>query len=149
MFEGDKQRDAIIVDRGTTYTSPSSPYNMKSIVEENSKNPIKIIDDEFGFLKAADDIVTKKMVAEPEPVLLPRDVEPEPAFGAGTQKIRSTYEPKYEDDTAFLDLIGTPAIQRLRQENKEEFQDKAIQNNHASSFMMEDDVHEFFKNLPD
>jgi len=149
MFEGDKQQDAIIVDRGTTYTSPSSPYNMKSIVEENSKNHIKIIDDEFGFLKAADDIVTKKMVAEPEPVLLPRDVEPEPAFGAGTQKIRSTYEPKYEDDNQFDFLINTPAIQRLRQENKEEFQEKAIQNNKAYSFVMDDDFNNFFKDLPD
>jgi len=144
MFEGDKQQDAVIVDKGTTYASPSSPYNMKPAVDEKIK-----IDDEFGFLRSSDDMVAKKIVTEVAPVLTPAFVEPASAFGAGPQKIRSTYEPKYEDDDQFSFLTDTPAIQRLRQENKEEFQNKAIQNNQTSSFAMEDDLHEFFNNLPD
>jgi len=148
MFEGDKQQDAILVDKGTTYASPSSPYNMESVIDEKPKDQIKF-NDEFGFLKTPDDIAAKKIFKEVEPVLSSVNVEPTPIFGTAPQRIRSTYEPKYEDDTQFSFLIDTPAIQRLRQENKAEFQDKAIQNNQTSSFAVDDDLHEFFKSLPD
>jgi len=147
MFEGEKQQNAQIVDKGTTYFSTSSPLNMESEIKEEV-NYLKKEDGPLGFLKNVE-IETKKplIAAEHEFSVLP--TEESSGFATGTQKIRSTYEPKYEDDNQFSFLIETPAIQRLRQENKEEFQNKAIQNNHASSFMMEDDVHEFFKNLPD
>jgi len=146
MFEGDKQPDAILVDIGTSSSSSSSPLNMKPVTDEKPENYIKT-NDEFGFLNTHNDIGTKKAVAEP--VLIPVSVESVPALGTAPQRIRSTYEPKYEDDNQFSFLIETPAIQRLRQENKEEFQDKAIQNNQTSSFVMGDDLHDFFKSLPD
>ena len=148
MFDGEKQPNAQVVDKGTTYFSPSSPLNMEPEVKEEVQH-IKKEEDPFGFLKNVE-VETKKpfIAAEHEFAVLP--VEEEPAgFATGPQKIRSTYEPKYEDDNQFSFLIDTPAIRRLRQENREEFQDKAVQNNRAASFMMEDDVHEFFKNLPD
>jgi len=138
MFEGDRQKDAQIVDKGTSISSTSSPMNMEpTIIDE----PVVLRreKDEFGFLN-------KPEVYEPKREMV---FEPASGFGVGPQRIRSTYEPKYEDDNQFSFLVDTPAIQRIRQENKEDFQDKAIKDNHSSSFVLEDDIHEFFKNLPD
>ena len=132
MFEGDKQRDAVIVDNGTT------PIKIKPEIKDQPVT-IKKDDDDFGFLN-------KPETSEPTKKLI---LEPIAGFTSGPQKIRSTYEPKYEDDNQFSSLVEVPAIQRMRQENKEDFQDKAIKDNHSSSFVLEDDMHEFFKNLPD
>jgi len=142
MFEGEKQKDAQIVDKGTTALSPSSPLNMESVLQDE---PVisKKEEDEFGFLNAIDNESPKMVLDE---VIA---TSPHSDLFAGPQKIRSTYEPKYEDDNQFSFLIETPAIQRLRQDNKEDFQNKAIQNNQSPSFLWEDDLHEFFKNLPD
>ena len=138
MFDGEKQRDAQIMDKGTTTFSPSAPINMEPIIKDEPVKPIKEFDD-FAFLN-------KQKIQEPKRELV---AEPIAGFTSGPQKIRSTYEPKYEDDNQFSFLVDVPAIQRIRQENKEDFQDKAIQDNHSSSFVLEDDMHEFFKNLPD
>jgi len=139
IYEGDKQQDAKIVDKGTTITSTSAPSNMRPVINDEPKIPIKTEDD-FGFLN------------KPEVPEIRREVVHEPASGgyfAGPQKIRSTYDLKYEDDKQFSFLVDIPAIQRLREDNKEDFQDKALQNNRPSSLMIEDDLHDFFKNLPD
>ena len=138
MFEGDKQRDAIIVDKGTTSSSPSAPINMEPLIKDEPV-VLRKDDDEFGFLR-------KIETYEPQREMV---TEPAAGFTYGPQKIRSTYEPKYENDDQFSFLVDTPAIQRLRQENKEDFQDKALKDNHSSSLIIDDDIHEFFKNLPD
>ncbi|MCL1850222.1 MAG: cell division protein FtsZ [Bacteroidetes bacterium] len=138
LYDGDRQPDARSVDIGTTVTSSSSPINMEPIIKDEPVKSIKEEDD-FDFLnKRETPEIRREMVTEPVA-----------GFVAGPQRIRSTYEPKYEDDDQFSFLVDTPAIQRLRQENKEDFQDKALQDNHSSSFILEDDIHEFFKNLPD
>ena len=140
IFEGEKQLDAQIVDKGNTYYSPSSPLNMQpTMIEEQT--PVKKVDDEFGFLNTTDFHETKKQAVQEHALITDSK--------SGPYQIGSTYEPKYEDDSQFSFLVETPAIQRLRQENKEDFQDKAIQSNHASAFVLEDDIHEFFNNLPD
>jgi cell division protein FtsZ len=138
IFEGEKQSGAQIVDKGTTTFSSSSPINMEPLIKDEPVSPVKEFND-FEFLN-------KQETPEPKRELV---AEPIAGFTAGPQKIRSTYEPKYEDDNQFSFLVDTPAIQRLRQENKEDFQDKAIQDTHSSTFVLEDDMHEFFKNLPD
>ena len=136
IFEGEKQQDSVIVDKGTTPFSPSAPVNMKPEVvdkpEINLQENIKNKEDEFHFLKE-------------EPRIMTASVE----FDAGPQMIRRIYEPVYEEKLQFESLIEIPTVQRIRQENKEDFQDKALQNNLSSSIMLEDDVHDFFKNLPD
>jgi hypothetical protein len=138
MFDGDKQQDAVIIDKGTTTTSDSSPMNMEPVIKDEPET-IKKDDDDFGFLNKPE---TYEMMRQPV-------VEQIAGFTSGPQKIKSTYELKYEDDNQFSFLIDTPAIQRIRQENKEDFQDKALQDNRSSSFILEDDIHEFFRNLPD
>jgi len=138
LYESDKQQNATIVDKGTTISSTSAPINMKPLVNEESNVSIKTEDD-FGFLNKPETYKPRNEMA----------VEPIAGFVAGPQKIRSSYELKYEDDNQFSFLVDTPAIQRLRQENKEDFQNKALQNNCDSSFVIEDDLHDFFKNLPD
>ena len=139
LFEGDKQPDATIIDAGTVPYSPSAPINMRPIIiDEVEVKPVRE-ENVFEFLNEPEASVTRREVV----------TEPFVGFVAGPQKIRSTYEPKYEDDNQFTVLVETPAIQRLRQENKEDFQEKAIQNNRAPSFAIEDDLHDFFKNLPD
>jgi cell division protein FtsZ len=148
IFEGDKQLDAQIVDKGTTTSSTSSPINMEPLIKDESANIKEIVsikkdDDDLEFLNRSDVYQSKRVVAEP--ILVSSHV----GFASGPQQIGSTYDPKYEDDNQFSFLVETPAIQRLRQENKEDFQDKAIQDNHSPSFILEDDMHEFFKNLPD
>jgi cell division protein FtsZ len=144
MYDGDKQKDAQMVDRGTAMFSPSSPGNMKpEIVDEPEPEIVKKEEvDDFRFLETANE-VKRELVTEP---VIP---VPDAGFMSGPQKIRSTYEVTYEDDKEFSFLIETPAIKRLRQEDKADFQDKAIQNNQTSNFLLEDDMHEFFKNLPD
>ena len=67
----------------------------------------------------------------------------------GPQQLTSTYESLYEDNKQFTDLVEKPAIERYRQENKADFQDKALLNNRFHSFIVEDDFHDFFKNHPD
>ena len=141
LYEGEKQKDTQKIDRSTSAFSSSSPDNMRSVINEEPEKIKKEVG-EFEFLDTVNEL-KKEMVAEP--------VTPISEFGfsSGPQKIRSTYESQYEDDNQFSFLIETPAIQRLRQENKEDFQDKAVQNNQSSNFILEDDIHDFFKNLPD
>jgi cell division protein FtsZ len=141
IFEDEKQQNAQIIDKGFANQSPSSPDNMKSVFENDPIIQIKKEDD-FYFLNKLETVVTNKVLVE-APVL------ESVGFTAGVHKIRSTYEPEYEDDTRFKSLVDIPAIQRLRQEDKEDFQDKAILNSPTPSFKIEDDLHEFFKNLPD
>jgi cell division protein FtsZ len=148
IYEGDKQKEAVIVNKGSTAFIPSSPPNMEpTIIEEN--NIIKKEDEKFGFINGFEPNETKRILVE-EPIMTVAPVEKIPFLDDGPQMIRRIYEPVYEDKTQFDTLVDTPAIiQLLRQENKEDFQDKALQNNRPTSFMMEDDVHDFFKNLPD
>jgi hypothetical protein len=138
MYDGEKQHNANIVDTGTTSKSPSSPVNMQSVIDNE---PAKIVkeDDNFGFLNKSNAYETKK-----ESV-----IESATGFTAGPQKLRSTYDIKYEDDDQFSFLVDTPAIQRIRQEDKEDFQEKALKDNYSSSFMLDEETHAFFKNLPD
>jgi len=139
IYEGDKQLDTQIIDKGTTFRSSSSPENMKPIVIDESVREVP----DFGFLDKIEIQNSRQMVAEP--VFTPSS----DGYSTGPQRIRSTYEPKYEDDNQFSFLVDVPAIQRLRQENKADFQEKAIQSNSTSSFRIEDDLHDFFNNLPD
>jgi cell division protein FtsZ len=143
IYEGDKLKHIKQIDKGSSYFSPSAPDNMIPSSEDTPYND-KNDDDEFGFLKDKEParIIQKEMVLTPHN-------EIEAAFNAGPQKIRSTYDPQYEDDDQFKFLIETPRITQLRQEDKIDFQDKAIQNNQTPSFKIDDDLHEFFKNLPD
>ncbi|MCL2168012.1 MAG: cell division protein FtsZ [Lentimicrobiaceae bacterium] len=143
ISEGDKLRNAEVVNIGNTITSPSSPINIKPIIQDELQE-IKKEKDEFAFLNTPDNYSTRR-----ERVEEPSMVSPVSEFAAGPQKIKSTHESKYEDDERFGFLVNTPAIQLLRQENKEDFQNKSLINNQPSSFIMEDDLHEFFKNLPD
>ncbi|MDR0207307.1 MAG: cell division protein FtsZ [Bacteroidales bacterium] len=140
-FDADKIRNAQIIDKGTTTQSPSAPINMEPTIKVS---PYSNRDEEgiFSFLNSTEPVDTNKVLVS-EPVL------DEVGFVSGPHKIRSTYEPKYENDKEFKRLVEIPAIQRLRQENREDFQDKAILSNQTLSFKLEDDVHEFFKNLPD
>jgi len=138
MYEGDKQRNVQIVDVGTTSFSSSSPINMESVMKDEPV-PVRKEEDDFGFLNKSETYEPKREVV----------VEPIAGFITGPQKIRSAVEKKYEDDNQFSFLVETPAIQRIRQENKGDFQDKALKDNHSPSFILEDDIHEFFKNLPD
>ena len=140
IYEGEKQPGAEIVDVGTTAFSPSSPINMEPVIVDETVI-IEKKEDPFGFLNQSVPVAEARTVVL-ESVLVDEHV-------VAPQKISSTYDSKYEDDQQFSILIETPAIQRVRQENKEDFQDKAMQNNRASSFMMEDDIHDFFRNLPD
>ncbi|MCL2291180.1 MAG: cell division protein FtsZ [Bacteroidetes bacterium] len=146
VYEGEKQPDAQLVSKESTVFADYSLENMKSALKNEPEN-LRKEDNGFGFLNNPEPEVTRITVVT-EPVLV--TAPPVSIFdGAGPQQIRSTYDPKYEDDNEFSFLVGTPAIERLRQENKEDYQDKAIQNNQSSSFILEDDIHEFFKNRPD
>jgi len=148
MHEGEKQPGSQIIEKGTTPFSSSAPSNMKpEIIDEpvitpKSENIKK--EDGFGFLDNVVSFDENKYVAE-EPRFVAQTVE----FGTGPQMIRRIYDPVFEDKSQFDTLIDVPTVQRIRQENKEDFQDKAIQNNLSSNFAMEDDLHNFFKNLPD
>jgi len=139
--DGDKMKNAKIIDKGTTTQSPSSPINMEPVINDS---PYSNRDEEdiFKFLNSPEPVDTHN-------VLVAESVLDEVGFTSGPHKIRSTYEPKYENDTEFKSLVEIPAIQRFRQENKEDFQDMAILSNQTPSIKLEDDVHEFFKNLPD
>jgi len=148
LYDGDKQKDAIVVNKGSAAFMPSSPFNMEPTNIEEI-NILKKENDWVGFQNKIDTPETRSsFVLEPTEVVVP--VERIPVYEDGPQMIRRIVEPAYEDKTQFDTLVGTPAIlQRLRQEDKEEIQDKALQNNRISTFMMEEDVHDFFKNLPD
>jgi cell division protein FtsZ len=143
MFSGDQQPNVQVVNKGTTISSISSPMNMEPLIKDEPKS-IRRENNDFGFLSKPKLFETRN-----EMIVDSMLVSQFSRNSDSPQQIRSTYEPKYEDDKQFSVLIDTPAIQRLRQENKEDFQDKVIQNNRTSSFMLEDDIHEFFKNLPD
>ena len=141
MFEGEKQQGSVIVDRGSNiFTPETNPLNNNDF--RSSKNEIE----DFGFLNKEDSAPIGSRVTEPELAGVPVDAG---FLSAGPQMIRSTYEPKYEDDNQFAFLIDKPAVLRERQENKEDFQDKALLHNHAPSFMRINDLDDFFKNLPD
>ena len=142
VYEGDKQRYTQNVDKGTSAYSPSSPLNMKPTIIDGQER-IKE-DDDFGFLNKLEDYDSPKEVVV-NSRLVTSDVEyrPEP------QMIRRIYEPIFEEKTKFKELTEIPTVQRIRQGSKEEFQDKALRNNLTSTFMTEDDVHDYFKNLPD
>jgi len=143
IFEGEKQADAQIVNRESTIFSEHSPSKIESIFKEEPKKE----NNGFDFLNTPDPVEAKR-VAVAEPVMIET---PLGSFfdNAGPQKIRSTYEMKYEDEDQFNFLVDTPAIQRLRQGDKEGYQDKAVQNNQSSSVVLEDDMHEFFKGRAD
>jgi len=149
IFDGDKDPNAEIVSKGNTYSFDSSPGNMKSEVDKKAENPVKV-DDGLGFLKTPDHIATKETIKEIEPVFVPELVtESAPSLGVAPQRIRSTYEPKYEIDSQFAFLVDTPAIERLRQENQADFQDKAILHNQPAAVPVDNDLHDFFRSLPD
>jgi cell division protein FtsZ len=139
IYDGDKQQDAKIIDTGTTFDSDSAPRNMEPIIKDEPVKS-KIEEDDFDFLKKPNVSETRKEVVL-EPVA--------GGYIAGPQKIRSTYEPKYEDDNQFAFLVDVPAINKIYAENKEDFQDKALRDTHSSTFILEDDMHEFFRNRPD
>ena len=141
IYDGDKQRDTQKIDRGTAIFSPSSPDNMKSTVVDEPKKITKE-EDEFGFLDTVNE-VQKELVTES---VLPT---PDAGFVYEPQKMNPAYEYEYGDEDQFSFLTKTPAIQRMRQENKEDFQNKAVEDTKSSNVIIEDDVHVFFKNLPD
>jgi cell division protein FtsZ len=142
MYEGDKQPNVQQIDKGSTSSSSSAPMNMQPNIEDN-KNDAKN-DDEFGFLKNqnSENTIQKE-------VRIATLVEIESEFNAGPQQLKSFADPQYEDDVQFKFLTETPRITQLRQENKIDFQDMAVQNNPAPSLKIDDDLHEFFKSLPD
>ena len=143
IFEGEKQADAQIVTKESTIFSEHSPSKIESIFKEEPKKE----NNGFDFLNTPEPVEAKR-VAVAEPVIIEAPLGS--FFGnAGPQKIRSTYEMKYEDEDQFNFLVDTPAIQRLRQGDKEGYQDKAVQNNQSSSVVLEDDMHEFFRGKPD
>jgi cell division protein FtsZ len=139
MFEDEKREGSFIVDKGSDiFTSEVKPLTDNDF--HTPKNEIK----DFDFLNKDDFGRTGSHVAKPEFA----EMQVDAGFLSGPQMIRSTYEPKYEDDNQFAFLIDKPAVLRERQENKEDFQDKALQHNHAPSFMR-NDLADFFNNLPD
>ena len=140
MYEGEKQRYGNIVNKGSTAFEPSAPDNMKSDID-NSYNPKKDKND-FGFQNHYD--APEATQEEPKRVAVVEEVV---VMDAGPQKIRASYE--YEDEDEFKFLIETPRIQQLRQEDIAGFQNKAIIDNHTSSFKVHDELHDFFLNLPD
>jgi hypothetical protein len=143
LYEGEKQKHVLIVDKGTSAFSPSSPLNMTSEFKDETEN-VKKEEDDFGFLNKLDPYEPHREVAT-EPVLLSSS----DIYNQEPQMIRRIYEPIFEERKQFKDFIEIPAVQRIRQENKEDFQDKALKNNLTSTFMTEDDVHDYFKSLPD
>jgi len=143
LHDGEKQKYAEIVDKGTTAFLPSSPFNMEPAVKDEYEN-IKTDDDDFGFLNKIEPYESMREVVV-ESKLAPNTVE----YNTEPQMIRRIYEPVFEERTQFNELVEVPAFQRVRQENKEDFQDKALKSNLTSTFMTEDDVHDFFKSLPD
>jgi len=147
LYEGEKQEEAEIVDAGTAFRSESAPQNMQPAIVDEPTTPNKMEVD-FGFLQKNNETETPKAYAT-EPVLEEVPGGYSSKLTAGPQIVRTFVEKKYEDDNQFRFLIDTPRIQLLRQENKEEFQDKALIDNRTSTFMLEDDMHDFFKNLPD
>jgi hypothetical protein len=146
LSEGEKQKGAILVDGGSAAFSGSAPQNMKSELDEVAKTLTKEEHD-FGFLNQIGDSFDTKKNYIAAPVHVPESDFS--VFNPGPEKIRTIRVPEYDDDDQFKFLIDTPRIQQLRQENQEDFQDKALLDNRASSFMMEEDIHDFFKNLPD
>ena len=149
IFEGEKQPNFDVVDKGTSAQSPSAPQNMTPVINEEPKvtneyeNDVKEEDD-FGFLKNKNPYdANSEFLGEAR--VTPSAFETD----TGPQMLRRIYEPMYEEKVQFETLVEIPAVQRIRQENKEDFQDKAVQHNRASNFMLEDDVSDFFNNLPD
>jgi cell division protein FtsZ len=143
MFEGDRQRFADVVTKGSTPFEPSAPQNMRSEVDNFSFTSKKENDD-FGFLNQYEAPETK----QEEFKMAVTEME-KSDFGAGPLKIRTIYDPQYEDDDQFKFLTDTPRIQQLRQDNIVDFQDKAILDSQVSSVEIHDELHDFFKNLPD
>jgi len=143
IYNGEKQKYAEVVDKGTTAFLPSSPFNMESVIKDEPEYT-KPEEDDFGFLNKIDPYESvREVVTEPRLISSPVEYSSEP------QMIRRIYEPIYEERAQFKELVEVPAFQRIRQENKEDFQDKALKSNLTSTFMTEDDVHEFFRGLPD
>jgi len=146
IFEGEKQQGAQIIDPGTAAFSDFSPKNIKPAIEEypdNSKQGVH----KFGFLNSINTIDEEKPLVGA--VTNPTFLGYKTILDAGPQMLRTICEPEYDDDKQFKSLIETPRIQQLRQENIGDFQDKAILDNRVSSVIMEDELHDFFKNLPD
>jgi cell division protein FtsZ len=143
VYEGGKQKHAHIVDKGTSAFSPSSPLNMTSEFKDETEN-VKKEEDDFGFLNKLESYEPhREVVAEPV------SVSSSEIFNHEPKMIRRIYDPIFEEKTKFKELIEVPTVHRIRMENKEDFQDKALKNNLTSTFMTEDDVHDFFKSLPD
>ena len=158
ITDGERLDGVQIVDLTTTTLTERSISTMKPVIEDGPQNitvieaepqNIRKVDRDFDFLNTPNPVETRR-VAVVEPVIVPVPVPRVPVFETdGPQQIGSTYDPKYEDENEFAFLIGTPAIQRARQENKADFQDKAIQNNQPVPFVLEENMHEFFWNKPD
>jgi hypothetical protein len=142
MFEGEKQPDAVHINRGSNIFEPDYSLNPpinNDFINTNKKN------DGFEFLNNANGVEAAKFLVRSELV----EPSVDAGFISGPQMLRSNYEAKYEDDNQFAFLIDEPAYMRERKENKEDFQNKALQHNHAPSFKLDNELDEFFKNLPD
>ena len=149
-IESEKLPDATIVGQGTTIFEKSAPINMKPIItdeQENKKSEVSDLDflndENFGFQNKPEPKITQKLVSEP--VLETTSL----GFQAGPQQIGHGYDSRYEDDIQFSNLVNEPAIQRYRQEDKVGFQEKALLNTPSPSYPIEDDLHSFFKDMPD
>ncbi|MEG1555455.1 MAG: cell division protein FtsZ [Bacteroidales bacterium] len=68
-------------------------------------------------------------------------------MGYQPQMVRNDHDPRYENNDFFGELINTPAILRKRQDNQNELQTMTI--NQQPNLEMEDDMHIFFKDIPD
>jgi cell division protein FtsZ len=145
MFEGEKQLNSKIIDTGTTSHSPSAPLNMEPEIKDGPDvQNLYEEDDDFGFLKNQNSYDSNIEVVD-ESRLFSTSAE----FGAGPQMIRRIYEPLYEEKSKFDSLVEIPTVQRIRQGDKEGFQDKALQNNLSSPIRIDNDIHYYFKDIPD
>jgi cell division protein FtsZ len=146
IYESDKQKGAQEIHKRNTYHSPSSPANMEPEIKEQppivnkENNPFAFLNENRSYNSQ------RTFVPEPEAVTPYMDYTSQ---SDGPHHLRSTYDPRYENNHEFAFLIDTPAIQRMRQEDKEGFQDKAVIHNQAPSFRTDEDLHDFFRSLPD
>ncbi|MCL2245615.1 MAG: cell division protein FtsZ [Lentimicrobiaceae bacterium] len=141
MYEGDRQFNTKVIDQGTNPFSPSSPANMISELERESEKSVVIEKKEFGFLNNSERVESRREVVD--------FVTESVASNAGPQRLKSTYEFKYEDDNQFSSLVDIPAIQRLHEERKEDFQEKALRDTVPQPVMLEGEFHSFFTGLAD
>jgi hypothetical protein len=134
IFNGEQQPGAELINRGSNIFNPVDDVDFKT--------PTKEING-LEFLHRNDTVDNFSKVAEPELA------EVDAGFTTGPQMLKRNYDPTYEDDNKFSYLIDKPAVLRER-ENKEDFQDKAVQDNFAPSFKINNpELDAFFRDLPD